>query len=94
MNEDNIHDIIKSYPSDIAASKLASMFEGRYREMACLDDFWIMMRDAVMQCGGHPKIVEEFADRPLKDAVELLAQNGIRMVYLEDKHISKLNKTL
>lgn len=51
------------------------------------------MREAVIQAGGCPSIVERYADKPLKDVVELLAQNGIRMVYSPAAHIEANRKT-
>jgi hypothetical protein len=56
----------------------------------CRGDFWIMMREAVIQAGGCPSIVERYADKPLKDVVEILAQNGIRMVYIPSARIDKI----
>jgi hypothetical protein len=53
----------------------------------CRGDFWNMMCEAVTQAGGCPSIVERYADKPLKDAVEILAQNGIRMVYIPSARI-------
>lgn len=53
----------------------------------CRGDFWLTMREAVIQCGGCPSLVERFADRPLREVVDHLAQNGIRMVYIPEAHI-------
>lgn len=70
----------------------------------CRGDFWVMLQEAVAQAGGCPAIVlggvaalgpfparPALADTPLREVVELLAQNGIRMVYLPGKHISALS---
>jgi hypothetical protein len=54
----------------------------------CRGDFWLTLREAVTQCGGDPALVERYADRPLREAVDLLAQNGIRMVYIPSAHIA------
>lgn len=60
----------------------------------CRGDFWLTMREAVIQCGGSPSLVERFADAPLRDVVDVLAQNGIRMVYLPEAHIGAvINRT-
>lgn len=57
----------------------------------CRGDFWIMLEAAMAQAGGHIPI-EQLANMPLKDAVDLLAQNGIRMVYSLSWHIDTIER--
>lgn len=56
----------------------------------CRGDFWNKLQEAMEQCGGPP--AHRLATMPLKDAVDLLAQNGIRMTYNEDWHINAVGK--
>ena len=56
----------------------------------CRGDFWLKLEEAMRQAhGGYP--IERIADMKLKDIVDVLAQNGIRMTYHADWHISALN---
>ena len=43
------------------------------------------------QAGGGPRVYR-LATLPLKDVIDLLAQNGIRMTYHEDWHINAVGK--
>ena len=52
----------------------------------CRDDFYLMMRNAVVQAGGRDD-VEKWKRMSLNDIVEQFAQNGIRMVYLPERHM-------
>lgn len=53
----------------------------------CRGDFYLMLRAALKECGGNPQMIGRLQEMKLKDVVNLLAQNGIRMVYLDHKHI-------
>lgn len=53
----------------------------------CRGDFWIKLEEAQKQAGGGYS-VERIADMKLKDIVNVLAQNGIRMTYDERWHIN------
>ena len=53
----------------------------------CRGDFWCKLEEAMQQAGGgYP--IERIADMKLKDIVDALAQNGIRMIYDERWHIN------
>lgn len=52
----------------------------------CRDDFYLMMRNAVLQAGGRDD-VEKWKKEKLEALVNLLAQNGIRMVYMPERHM-------
>jgi hypothetical protein len=66
----------------------------------CRGDFWLMLEEALKKCGGRTDTIFKegrcclteikipaYADMPLRDVVDVLAQNGIRMIYMADKHI-------
>lgn len=52
----------------------------------CRDDFYLMMRNAVIEAGGADD-VEKWKRMKLEDLVNLLANNGVRMVYLPERHM-------
>lgn len=56
---------------------------------ACRGDFWCKLETAMQQCGGGIPI-ERLSEMPLKDIVDILAQNGIRMTYDPSWHIEHL----
>lgn len=62
----------------------------------CRGDFYAMLEDAVRECGGIPSNVLDGPDPlinwPLHEVVKLLAQNGIRMVYMPEKHIDRIRE--
>lgn len=58
----------------------------------CQDDFWQMLRAALVQAHGNPNSVERYAEMPLKQCVEELAQNGLRMVYLPESHMEHVRQ--
>lgn len=43
-------------------------------------DFWLTLMESIDQAGGSISI-EKLADMKVRDMVELLAPNGIRVVY-------------
>jgi hypothetical protein len=54
----------------------------------CQDDFYLMMRNACLQAGGGD--VEKLKRMSLSDVVNMLAQNGIRLVYMPEKHMDSV----
>lgn len=52
----------------------------------CRDDFYLMMRNAVLQAGGRDD-VDKWMRMSLNELVNQFAQNGIRMVYLPERHM-------
>jgi len=52
----------------------------------CRDDFYLMMRNAVLQAGGRDD-AEKWKKMRFEDVVNLLAQNGIRVVYMPERHM-------
>jgi len=63
------------------------------KAQVCRADFYNKMADALDQCGGinTPTAIDRYQNMPLFEVVNILAQNGIRMVYLPDCHIDKVN---
>lgn len=57
----------------------------------CRGDFWNKLQEGMELAGGGVN-VEKLASMSLKDVVDLLAQNGIRMTYHEDWHIDAVGK--
>jgi hypothetical protein len=58
----------------------------------CKDDFYLMMRNAVIQAGGSDN-VQKWKSMPLDELVNLFAQNGIRMVHMPEKHMNSIKIT-
>ena len=52
----------------------------------CQDDFYLMMRNAVLQAGGGDN-VDKWKGMKLEELVKTLAQNGIRIVHMPEKHM-------
>lgn len=55
----------------------------------CQDDFYLMMQNAVLQAGGADNL-SKWKTMRLDELVNLFAQNGIRMVYMPEKHMDAL----
>lgn len=55
----------------------------------CREDFYFMMRNAIIQTGGPDKL-EEWKKMKLEDLVNRFAHNGIRIVYMPEKHMDNL----
>ena len=55
----------------------------------CQDDFYLMMQNAVLQAGGRDYL-DQWKRERLEDIVNQFAQNGIRMVYMPEKHMNAL----
>ncbi len=56
----------------------------------CRDDFYLMMRNAVLQAGGTDK-VEEWKSMKFEDVVNMFAHNGLRITYMPDKNMDAVN---
>jgi hypothetical protein len=55
----------------------------------CKDDFYLMMRNAVLQSGGTDNL-QKWKGMKLEELVGLFAQNGIRMTYMPEKHMDSI----
>lgn len=55
----------------------------------CREDFYVMLEEAYQQAGGGIPI-PKIKSMPFDEVVNVLAQNGLRMVYLPDKHLDSL----
>lgn len=62
---------------------------GDIKIQLCKDDFYLMMRNAVIQAGGTDNLVKWKAMK-LEELVNLFAQNGIRMTYMPEKHMNSI----
>ena len=56
----------------------------------CRDDFYLMMRNAVLQAGGSDNL-SKWKGMKLEELVNIFAQNGIRMTYMPEKHVDCLD---
>ena len=56
----------------------------------CRDDFYLMMRNAVLQANGSDNLAK-WKKMTLEELVNLFAQNGIRMTYMPEKHVDCLD---
>jgi len=56
------------------------------RAHVCRGDFWLRLEEAMEQAGGSIPL-DRLAEMKLKDVVDILAQNGIRMVHEDKWHI-------
>jgi hypothetical protein len=54
---------------------------------ACCGDFWLMLEEVITTAHGRPGLAMDLADAPLRDVVNLLAPNGIRMTFMPEKHL-------
>ena len=52
----------------------------------CRGDFYLMLQNAMLQAGGASDI-GSLKKMTLEGVVNILAQNGIRMVYMPDRHM-------
>lgn len=55
----------------------------------CRDDFYLMMRNAVVAAGGADNL-SRWKTMKLEELVGLFAQNGVRMVYMPEKHMDAI----
>jgi hypothetical protein len=56
----------------------------------CRGDFFLMLEKAIIQCGGSPK-VDSMRLLTLHEVVNTLAHNGIRMIYMPEKHMDSVS---
>jgi len=55
----------------------------------CQDDFYLMMRNAVLQAGGTDNLYK-WKGMKLEELVNLFAQKGIRIVHMPEKHMDSV----
>ena len=55
----------------------------------CRDDFYFMLENAMIQAGGGLAI-DKMKKMTLSEIVAFLPQNGIRMVYMPEKHMNAI----
>jgi CRISPR/Cas system-associated protein endoribonuclease Cas2 len=65
------------------------MMNNQIKSQLCKDDFYDMMQSAVESAGGCID-VEIFKKKTVEEFVNVLANNGIRVVYIPEKHIDEL----
>lgn len=55
----------------------------------CKADFYYKFSDALNQCHGNstPESIHRYQQMPFYEVVDILAQNGLRMVYSADWHM-------
>ena len=53
----------------------------------CRGDFWLVLRRSLVESGAPASMLEDIAEAPLSEVVDMLAQNGLRMVYFPEAHI-------
>jgi hypothetical protein len=58
------------------------------KQQLCREDFYLMLQNACLQAGGGD--VEKLKKMSLSDVVNMLAQNGIRMTYMPEKHMNSI----
>ena len=58
------------------------------KQQLCREDFYLMLENACAQAGGGN--LKKLRDMKLHDVVDILAHNGIRMVYLPEKHMNSI----
>lgn len=54
----------------------------------CRGDFWLVLRESILQAGAPASMMDDIANAPLTEVVDMLAQNGLRMVYFPEAHIN------
>jgi len=72
--------------------KLASkgMSSDQVKVLACRVDFYDTLAAALKECGGMPKLAVQMSDWTFESVVNQLAQNGIRMVYMHERHMDRI----
>jgi hypothetical protein len=55
----------------------------------CKEDFYLMLRNAVVQSGGADNLAK-WKTMKLEELVNLFASNGIRMTYMPEKHMDNI----
>lgn len=56
------------------------------KKQLCREDFYYMLHHAVIASGGAPN-ARNWKTMQLEELVNMLAHNGIRMVYMPEKHM-------
>ena len=59
------------------------------KEQVCIEDFYLMLQNACIQAGGGN--AEKLKRITLDEVVKMLAPNGIRMVYMPEKHMNSVS---
>ena len=57
--------------------------------LECRGDFYLTFREALAAAGGNPDLVNEMANAPLSEIVDVIAQNGLRIVYVPHASITQ-----
>lgn len=55
----------------------------------CRNDFWLMLENACLLAGGGQ--VDKLKKMNLQEIADLLAHNGIRIVYMPAKHMNNVH---
>jgi hypothetical protein len=58
------------------------------KQQLCREDFYLMLENACAQAGGGN--LKKLRDMKLRDVVDILAHNGVRMVYMPEKHMNSI----
>ncbi len=58
----------------------------------CREDFYTMLQQALIEAGGG-RSIEQYKRMELSDVVNELAQNGLRMTFMPEKHMASLKLT-
>lgn len=58
----------------------------------CREDFQLMLRNAVIQAGGADRL-DEWMRMTVDEFIDVMAQNGIRVVYMPDRHMNSVKVT-
>jgi hypothetical protein len=61
------------------------------KQQLCVEDFYLMLQNACVQSGGGN--AEKLKKMTLDEVINMLAPNGIRMVYMPEKHMNSINIT-
>ena len=59
------------------------------KKQLCIDDFYLMLSNAMIAAGGNDN-TKQWKAHSLEEFVEIFAQNGIRAVYMPEKHMDAI----
>lgn len=59
------------------------------KALECRGDFWLMFETAMAQAGGCGDL-KQISNLKFQEVVDVLAQNGIRMIYNRKWHIDSV----
>lgn len=62
--------------------------------LVCRVDFYRTLANALRECGGNPSLAPNMSGWTFREVVNVLAQNGIRMVYVPEKHMDRILEAL